>query len=76
METNVAESRFGNVAGNENSRMWKELDVAAESGVCAFKIRSMEKDICLLWKGLNKVLEAPPKLVQIEGRRSEQDHIH
>lgn len=67
METNVAQSRFWNAAGNENSRMWKELDVAAESGVWVFKIRGMEKYICLLWKWWNKVLEAQPNLVQIEG---------
>lgn len=48
METNVAQSRFWNAAGNESSQMWKELDVAAESGVWVFKIRGMEKYICLL----------------------------
>lgn len=82
METNVAQSRFWNVAGNGNSLMWRELDIAAESGVpfffFFFRMKGMEKCgyICFLWKGQDSAVEAQPNLVQREEREADQGHMY
>lgn len=77
METNVVQSRFWNVAGNENALMWRELDIAAESGVWFFLEWKAWRNVDIsLWKGWNSILEAQPDLVQIEERKSDQDRMY